>query len=247
MDRRSSRRNPEWKRGLRKGLLGLMLVLSAFFWRRNQEAGQQARTGSDAVRSAEADPVAPTGRETKRLALTFDDGPHPYYTDLLLDGLADRGVKATFFLLGENIEGREEIIRRMHEEGHLIGNHTFYHVDVNSLPLKEACAEIQDTSSAITAITGQQVEYVRPPYGSWNKEFEKELNMFPVLWTIDPLDWCSSNVDCIVNTVCAKAGENDIILMHDQYKTTVTAALQIVDRLMEEGYEFVTVDELLFD
>ena len=135
---RRSRRNPEWKRGLRKGLLGLMLVLGAFFWRKNQEAGQQIRTGSESVRSAEADPV---GRETKRLALTFDDGPHPYYTEQLLDGLADRGIKATFFLLGENIEGREDIIRRMHEEGHLIGNHTFYHVDVNSLPLKEACAE----------------------------------------------------------------------------------------------------------
>lgn len=95
---RRSRRNPEWKRGLRKGLLGLMLVLGAFFWRKNQEAGQQIRTGSESVRSAEADPV---GRETKRLALTFDDGPHPYYTEQLLDGLADRGVKATFFLLGE--------------------------------------------------------------------------------------------------------------------------------------------------
>ena len=71
--------------------------------------------------------------------------------------------------------------------------------------------------------------------------------MFPVLWTIDPLDWCSSDVSCIVKNVCAKVEENDIILMHDQYKTTVTAALKIVDKLMEEGYEFVTVDELLFD
>ena len=72
MDRRS-RRNPEWKRGLRKGLLGLMLVLGAFFWRKNQETGQQIRTGSDAVRSADVDPVAPAGRDTKRIALTFDD------------------------------------------------------------------------------------------------------------------------------------------------------------------------------
>ncbi len=68
-----------------------------------------------------------------------------------------------------------------------------------------------------------------------------------MLWTIDPLDWCSSNVSCIVSSVCAKVGENDIILMHDQYKSTVTAALKIVDELTEQGYEFVTVDELLFD
>ena len=107
--------------------------------------------------------------------------------------------------------------------------------------------EIIETNEAIKEVTGEDTIYIRPPYGSWNKEFEKELNMFPVLWTIDPLDWCSSNVPCIVNTVCAKAGENDIILMHDQYKTTVTAALEIVDRLKAEGYEFVTVDELLFD
>lgn len=71
--------------------------------------------------------------------------------------------------------------------------------------------------------------------------------MFPVLWTIDPLDWCSSDVSCIVKNVCARADENDIILMHDQYKTTVTAALKIVDHLTEKGFEFVTVDELMFD
>ena len=246
MDRRS-RRNPEWKRGLWKGLLGLMLVLGAFFWRKNQEAGQQIRTGSDAVRSAEADPVDLTGRETKRLALTFDDGPHPYYTDLLLDGLADRGVKATFFLLGENIEGREDVIRRMSGEGHLIGNHTFYHVDINSLSMEEACAEIQDTSEAIRAITGQQVEYVRPPYGSWNKELECRVMMIPVFWTLDTLDWKVKNADQIVREVLSDVEENDVILMHDSYRTTVDAALRIVDALQEKGYEFVTADELILE
>ena len=191
--------------------------------------------------------MAPAGRETKRLALTFDDGPHPYYTEQLLDGLAKRGVKATFFLLGENIEGREEIIRRMHEEGHLIGNHTFYHVDVNSLPLKEACAEIQDTSSAITAITGQQVEYVRPPYGSWNKELECQVLMIPVFWTLDTLDWKSKNTEQIVREVLSQVEENDVILMHDSYQTTVEAALRLVDLLRREGYEFVTADELILE
>ena len=75
----------------------------------------------------------------------------------------------------------------------------------------------------------------------------KELNMFPVLWTIDPLDWCSNDVSCIVRNVCGKVEENDIILMHDQYKSTITAALKIVDELQSKGYEFVTVDELMFD
>ena len=194
----------------------------------------------------EPEPVA-VDPDRPMVALTFDDGPHPYYTEQLLDGLADRGVKATFFLLGENIEGREDIIRRMHEEGHLIGNHTFYHVDVNSLPLKEACAEIQDTSSAITAITGQQVEYVRPPYGSWNKELECEVLMIPVFWTLDTLDWKVKNADQIVREVLSDVEENDVILMHDSYRTTVDAALRIVDALQEKGYEFVTADELILE
>ena len=88
---------------------------------------------------------------------------------------------------------------------------------------------------------------MRPPYGSWDKKFEKELNMFPVLWTIDPLDWCTRNVSCITDTVISKVKDNSIILMHDEYATTVTAALQVVDELQKKGYQFVTVDEILFD
>lgn len=184
---------------------------------------------------------------TRRIALTFDDGPHPYYTDLLLDGLAERGVKVTFFLLGENIEGREDVIRRMSEEGHLIGNHTFYHVDINSLSMEEACAEIRDTSEAIRAITGQQVEYVRPPYGNWNKELECQVMMIPVFWTLDTLDWKVKNTDRIVREVLEDVEENDVILMHDSYRTTVEAALRIVDELQKKGYEFVTADELILE
>ncbi len=96
-------------------------------------------------------------------------------------------------------------------------------------------------------ITGQEVIYVRPPYGSWDKKFETELNMFPVLWSVDPLDWCTDNVSCITGRVCDRVKENDIILMHDYSASSVTAALQVVDELLKEGYTFVTVDEILFD
>ena len=99
----------------------------------------------------------------------------------------------------------------------------------------------------IEEITGEEVQYVRPPYGSWDKSFEKELNMFPVLWNVDPLDWCSKNVACITKKIVSKAEENDIILMHDYYETSVTAALRAIDELMEGGYTFVTVEEILFD
>ena len=164
-----------------------------------------------------------------------------------LDGLAERGVKAAFFLLGCNIEGNEEIVRRMAEEGHLVGNHTFYHVDITTLPQEEACVEIQDTSRKITEITGEPVEYVRPPFGNWNRELECELMMIPVFWTLDTLDWSTRNTDLLVEQVVSEAEENDIILMHDSYDSTVKAALRIIDLLQAEGFEFVRADELILE
>lgn len=217
-------------------LVLLMLELVLYVGLKQEHGSMDVMSGSIAQQ-----------QDRPKIALTFDDGPHPYYTEQLLKGLAKRKVKATFFVTGENVEAYPEVTKQICEEGHLIGNHTYSHIQLSRSNTESYKEEIKKTNQVIRDVTGQDTIYIRPPYGSWNKEFEKELNMFPVLWTIDPLDWCSSNVDCIVNTVCAKAGENDIILMHDQYKTTVTAALQIVDRLMEEGYEFVTVDELLFD
>lgn len=185
--------------------------------------------------------------DNKKIAITFDDGPHPYYTEQLLNGLKERGVKATFFVTGMHAEQYPELIRRMSEEGHLIGNHTYSHMQLSSSNSEAFKEELVRTNETIEQLTGQEVQYVRPPYGTWDKKFEKELNMFPVLWTVDPLDWCSDNVSGIVKKVTTKVKENSIILLHDEYKSTVTAALQIVDELMEEGYEFVTVDELLFD
>lgn len=183
----------------------------------------------------------------KKIALTFDDGPHPYYTEQLLDGLKKRGVKATFFVTGEHAELHPEVIKRMSEEGHLIGNHTYSHMQLRAGNKEDFKAELIKTNEIITGITGEEVLYVRPPYGSWDKSFETELNMFPVLWTVDPLDWCSTNVDRITQKIISKVGENDIILMHDYYPSTITAALEVVDELQKEGYEFVTVEEILFD
>lgn len=185
--------------------------------------------------------------ENKKIALTFDDGPHPYYTEQLLDGLRERDVKATFFVLGKHAEQYPELVERMSDEGHLVGNHTYSHMQLSQRNSEEFKEELIKTNELIEELTGQEVQYVRPPYGTWDKRFEKELNMFPVLWNIDTLDWSSKNVAGIVQKVKSKARENGIILMHDEYKTTVTAALQIVDELKDEGYEFVTVEELLFD
>lgn len=204
-------------------------------------------------RREEAKGAVPAGQrqdsaESKgKVALTFDDGPHPTYTPQLLEGLAKRNVKASFFITGENAEEYPKLVRQMHDEGHLIGNHTYSHMQLNKKNREAFRAELVKTNEIIKEITGEEVVYVRPPYGSWDKSFEEELNMFPVLWTIDPLDWCSNNVSCVIDKVVPKVKENAIILMHDEYASTVTAALRIVDELQRQGYEFVTVDEILFD
>lgn len=183
----------------------------------------------------------------KKIALTFDDGPHPYYTQQLLDGLKERGAKASFFVMGKQAEAYPDLILRMQTEGHLIGNHTYSHLQLGKENREAFKAELVKTNELLKGITGEEPQYVRPPYGSWDKSFESELTMIPVLWTIDPMDWCSSDVEGIVQKVTKKAEENAVILMHDEYKSSVTAALQIVDILQKQGYEFVTVDEILFD
>lgn len=192
-------------------------------------------------RTADAHDVRP------RIALTFDDGPHPVYTPALLDGLKERGVTATFFVVGKNIEGNEDIIRRMDEEGHLIGNHTWDHVKITGLPAAEACDQLARTSEKIREITGKNTEYVRPPFGEWDKKLDCGFAMFPVLWSVDPLDWTTKNTDTVVRKVLEGATDGGIILLHDYYQSSVDAALRIVDSLTEQGYEFVTVDKLVLE
>ena len=190
--------------------------------------------------SASATPV-----EAPKIALTFDDGPSTAWTPALLDGLKERGVKATFFLIGENADKNPEIVKRMAEEGHLIGNHTYSHIQLTSNNREAFRQELISTNEVLKEITGAEPIFVRPPYGSWDKGFEQELNMFPVLWTIDPLDWCSQSSTNVEKRILSKARENAIILLHDEYASSIEAALFIVDELQSQGYVFVTVEEIM--
>lgn len=181
------------------------------------------------------------------VALTFDDGPHSIYTRELLDGLAERNVKATFFLIGCNVEGKEDLIRRMAEEGHLIGSHTCSHIKLTDLAEDDALAEIARCNLIIESVTNTPVVYIRPPYGAWTPSWSDELNMQVVLWDVDPEDWKYQNTETIVNHIVDHVSDGDIILLHDIYQTSVEAALQIVDILLEKGYQFARIDELLLD
>ena len=183
--------------------------------------------------------------ECPRAALTFDDGPSKKYTPVLLDGLKERGVKASFFLLGRNIEGNEELVKRMYEEGHLIGNHTYNHVRLTKVSKNKAKEEIEKTGNKIYETTGGYQIYLRPPFGEVRKDLDLPVELFYVSWNIDTLDWKTRNVDSILRIVKKQIKDGSIILMHDEYETSVEAALRIVDDLMNEGYQFVTVDKLL--
>lgn len=191
--------------------------------------------------------LEPAAGEPKKIALTFDDGPHPVYTRQMLKLLKERNVPATFFLLGQNVEEYEDVVKEIAGDGHLIGNHTYHHVQITTLPTEQAYEEIEKTSRLIEDLTGKGTEYVRPPFGTWNEGLESELDLIPVMWTIDTLDWTTGNVDWIVNQVVKNAEENDIILMHDSYRSTVQAVERIITLLEAEGFEFVTVDEVIMD
>lgn len=180
------------------------------------------------------------------VAITFDDGPGPY-TERLLDGLAKRNVRATFFLIGESIAGREATVLRMFREGHVIGNHTFTHISLTQISREAAINEIQKTNDAIESITGEQVKYLRPPCGLWDEQMLFAMDMTPVMWSVDPNDWLSHDISEVVRRVVDVAKDGDIILFHDIYDSSVEAALRVIDILLARGYRFVTVEELMIE
>lgn len=181
------------------------------------------------------------------VAITFDDGPCSRTTNRLLDGLKERNVKATFFLVGENAESNEKVVKRMYEEGHLIGNHTYSHIKLDECNISSAVGEINKTNEIIKSITGEDVKYIRPPYGAYSDKLLSHVNMTPVLWSIDPDDWATTDTAYVVKSVVYKVKNGDIILLHDIYDSSVEAALEIIDRLSSKGFVFVTVDQLMLD
>ena len=240
-----------WMQALALAAVFMMCPVSALWEHVDTEAGSREREADeeegDAGNAAEGTEDG-QDRIKPQIALTFDDGPNAQYTPVLLDGLKERDVKASFFVIGANIEKEEngEIIRRMHEEGHLIGNHTYHHVDLSNMSPEDAHRELQMTDRLVRDITGEEPVLVRPPFGEFPQSLEEPEKLY-VKWTVDSRDWVTKNTQEIVRKVVTDTGENDIILMHDCYGTSVEAALQIIDALQEKGYEFVTADRLLME
>ena len=182
--------------------------------------------------------------DPKYVALTFDDGPRPDTTGRLLDGLLERGAAATFFVIGQQVQGNEALLQRMEAEGHQIGNHTYSHVRLQTAEKDTVVEEIHKTEVLLTEAVGEGSFWLRPPYGLIGSERAELIRTPMIYWSVDPQDWKLLNKDKVVAAVLDAVQPGDVILLHDFYSTSVDAALEIVDRLQKEGYDFVTVEEL---
>ncbi|WP_062430871.1 polysaccharide deacetylase family protein [Herbidospora daliensis] len=185
----------------------------------------------------------------KCIALTFDDGPWPY-TPALLDTLKKHKAKATFFVLGRKVESRADMMKRMVDEGHEIGNHTWDHPDLTKLTDEEILSEISSTQQVIQDVAGITPTFMRPPNGATNTRVGSLMKSFglpQILWTGSTLDWQARNTKVIRDRTLKYAKRNAVILLHDIVPETVTAMSTVVDTLTKKGYKLVTVSTLLGD
>jgi peptidoglycan/xylan/chitin deacetylase (PgdA/CDA1 family) len=184
-----------------------------------------------------------TPAERKTIALTFDDGPSSF-TNRLLDCLEENNAKATFFLVGKEVESFPDEVVRMEELGCEIGNHTYDHTDLTTLDAEGISNVIGTTDQLILNLVGHGATVMRPPYGSINSSVTSTVGTPMILWSVDTLDWDTLDAQQTIDTVLASAQDGAIILMHDIYSTSVDAAEVIIPELIKQGYELVTVHEL---
>lgn len=187
------------------------------------------------------------------LALTFDDGPNKIQTPKVLDILDKYNAKATFFVIGENVEYQKQYLKLIDKKGHEIGNHFYTHDDINNLSKDEIRKNIIKNNELIYSVVGYYPKIVRPPYGIVSdslKEVCSELNMSIVLWTDDKdsKDWEFTKESEIINNLTKKVSNGDIFLFHDSNKkftNTLNAIDIIIPQLQKKGYKWVSVSTLL--
>lgn len=195
-----------------------------------------------------------------QIALTYDDGPNDPHTLHLLDVLAAAGVRATFFLIGRYAAQRPELVRRIARAGHVLGNHTFHHPNLVFASSRELRAELRDCQRALQDAAGVEVRLFRPPWGARRPEVLRiardEEGLETVLWSLNSRDYALHNAEMVRRRVVrgvAQSGGGDVVLMHDgdqrrmggERGHTVQATEALLDRLLDDGYEFVTVPEMM--
>lgn len=190
-------------------------------------------------------------RDKKIIALTFDDGPHPKETNEILNVLKKYNIKATFFIAGKHANWYSKPLIRASDEGHELGNHTFSHPDISKLNKNQLEKEILECEEMLIKLTGQKTKLFRPPYGSYDKdvleEIAKKYGYKIVLWTtLDAKDWKNPGANKISDTIVNNAKNGDIVLLHDYATENTVEALDIlIPKMLEKGYKFATVSELI--
>lgn len=187
--------------------------------------------------------------EGQFIAMTFDDGPHAQHTPRLLDTLKQRGIKATFFVVGQNAAEYPDILKRIVAEGHELANHSYSHPLLASLGEGALRDQLDKTHQAVLSATGVHMKVMRPPYGALSEPQRRWTNSHfgyrVILWDVDPLDWKFRDAGRVESEILSRAKAGSIILSHDIHKTTVDAMPSTLDALTAKGFKFVTVSEIL--
>ncbi|MDG0993817.1 MAG: polysaccharide deacetylase family protein [Akkermansiaceae bacterium] len=183
------------------------------------------------------------------IAMTYDDGPHPRNTPRLLDMLRERNIKATFYVVGRNVNMYPDIVRRIVAEGHEIGNHTWTHRNLTTLSDTSVRWEMDKTRDAIVAACGVKPRTMRPPYGALRQRqrawIYREYGYPTILWNVDPEDWRRPGLSVVAGRIINNTRSGSIVLAHDLHKSTVDAMPASLDGLLRRGFKFVTVSQLL--
>lgn len=200
---------------------------------------------ADQPASQSASQPKPVVSNTRKLvALTFDDGPSRTETTRLLRILAERNVKATFFVVGNNAQRAPEILQQAKAAGHEVGSHTMTHANLNRSSVEAIRWEVAAMDQLFLNTLGEKSHLTRPPYGNMNATVKANVAQPLILWTVDPEDWKVRNTATVRQRAVAGAFDGAIILFHDIYATTVDAIPGVIDDLRARGYEFMTVSEL---
>ncbi|MDG1357340.1 MAG: polysaccharide deacetylase family protein [Akkermansiaceae bacterium] len=183
------------------------------------------------------------------IAMTFDDGPHPQNTPRLLDMLRERNIKATFYVVGRNVDLYPHIVRRMVAEGHEVGNHTWTHRNLTRLSNDSVRSEMDRTRNVIVSACGVVPRTMRPPYGALRESqrawIYKEYGYPTIMWNVDPNDWKRPGVSVVTSRILESTRNGSIVLAHDLHKPTVDAMPDTLDGLLRRGFQFVTISQLL--
>ena len=169
------------------------------------------------------------------VALTFDDGPGRF-TDKLLDCLEENNAKATFFMLGENVERFPDVVKRMHDSGMELGNHSYDHTILTSTTKDGVIQQMHKTNSAIENICGVPADVMRPPGGSYNETIASLVGLPIITWSIDTRDWATRNADNTYKVTLDNVKDGSIVLMHDIHESSIEASLRLIPDLIEKGF-----------